>query len=203
MFTLPLILPAESAYKELGIDVESSPEEVREAKNEASQRVAKELAELKRELELVRAELPGLQPARERMRTISDSPSAFKPREIEQAQATLAAQELLAIKINDNFAQLETRISKLEQRLIDINGITIDGPEQRRIYDSQRPPLALLKVASTATDSFLESSSVLHLLRRDVAAFLEKRGEVVFHPSDLTRSDFTADFTPNPILDSL
>jgi hypothetical protein len=73
--------------------------------------------------------------------------------------------------------------------------------ETRLAYDRAHPPLALLKLEDCADPMFVDERTHLFLLRLAISAFLEARGEPVFHPSDLTRRDFSDDFRFNPVLD--
>jgi len=66
------------------------------------------------------------------------------------------------------------------------------------------PPLDLLTLTECPSQPFADPTDTrtpLVQLRRELARFLASHGEDVYHPSDLTRDDFTADFTPNELLD--
>jgi hypothetical protein len=71
----------------------------------------------------------------------------------------------------------------------------------RLAYDRAHPPLALLKLEDCADPVFVDERTHLFLLRVAISAFLEARQERVFHPSDLTRREFSDDFRFNPVLD--
>jgi hypothetical protein len=63
------------------------------------------------------------------------------------------------------------------------------------------PPLALLKLRDCSPTDPADRRATLQSIRKEVAAFLEARGEIVFHPSDLTRDDFRGDYQPHDLLD--
>lgn len=71
----------------------------------------------------------------------------------------------------------------------------------RLAYDRAHPPLALLKLEDCADPVFVDGRAHLFLLRMAISAFLEARQERVFHPSDLSRREFSDDFRFNPVLD--
>jgi hypothetical protein len=78
---------------------------------------------------------------------------------------------------------------------------SLQREETRLAYDRAHPPLALLKLEDCADPMFVDERTHLFLLRVAISAFLEARAEPVFHPSDLTRRDFSDDFRFNPLLD--
>jgi len=103
--------------------------------------------------------------------------------------------------ITDQQRELESRKASLNEELdrFNLEMSKLENPENRKAYDASHPPCALLKLDSL--DFPLSNRRLLPLLlRREVSQFLEALGEPVFHPSDLTRSDFTGDFTPSPLL---
>jgi hypothetical protein len=97
--------------------------------------------------------------------------------------------------------ELRRQISERKQGADEINGWNLDKPEARLAYDCDHPPLALLKLDPSADAALTEPRTCLFLLRSAIAEFLEARGEAVFHPSDLTRPDFTDDFSFHELLD--
>jgi hypothetical protein len=87
------------------------------------------------------------------------------------------------------------------QKAEDINQWNLDKPDARLAYDCAHPPLALLKLAPSADAALTDPRTCLFLLRSAISEFLEARGEEVFHPSDLTRRDFTDEFDVHELLD--
>jgi hypothetical protein len=73
--------------------------------------------------------------------------------------------------------------------------------EARLAYDRAHPPLALLKLEDCADELLTDERTCLFLLRMAISEFLAARHEQVFHPSDLTRRDFSDELTFNPVLD--
>jgi hypothetical protein len=71
------------------------------------------------------------------------------------------------------------------------------------------PPCDLLKLERDASNPFaaaedldLDRRLTLVLLRRELAKFLSGKGEDVYHPSDLTREDFSGDYDFHDLLDT-
>jgi hypothetical protein len=96
---------------------------------------------------------------------------------------------------------LGERLVVLQDRINEVNGWEIDRPDKRLAYDCGHPPLALLRLEESGSPGLSDVHTSLLLLRRSISEFLTEAGEEVFHPSDLTRQDFSDDFSRNPVLD--
>jgi hypothetical protein len=94
------------------------------------------------------------------------------------------------------------KADQLQQRVEEVHGWDLDKPEKRSAYDCANPPLALLKLEDAGVAALTDPRVRLFLLRREISEFLLAKGAAVFHPSDLTRRDFSDDFSRNPILDA-
>ncbi len=88
-----------------------------------------------------------------------------------------------------------------EQEREKAHAVQLDREEDRAAYDAQHPPLELLRLDPTWAGFFEDRMESLVVLRRDVEEFLARQNVTVHRPSDLTRSDFTDDFTYSPLLD--
>ena len=76
--------------------------------------------------------------------------------------------------------------------------------KERERYDAEHPPLSLLRLEPMWDRVFgdrAERLVVLAILRRELEAFLVRRGSALYFPSDLTRTDFTEDFAYSQVLD--
>jgi hypothetical protein len=91
--------------------------------------------------------------------------------------------------------------AEARQKAEDINQWNLDKPDARLVYDCAHPPLALLKLAPPADAALRDPRTFLFLLRSAISEFLNAHGEEVFHPSDVTRRDFTDDFDHHELLD--
>ncbi len=60
LFSLPLPVPTDTLYRELGLDPEASDEEVRWAKSHAVQRLQRRQSSLEQELDVIYGGVPGL-----------------------------------------------------------------------------------------------------------------------------------------------
>jgi hypothetical protein len=112
--------------------------------------------------------------------------------------------EATADEIRAASSRLDQRLRRQgasETELAAAHAIRLESVEERAAYDLAHPPLALLKLRPTWHPVLDRAAVRLYVLRRELEAFLRERGEPVYLPSDLTRTDFTADHTPDPLLD--
>jgi hypothetical protein len=112
--------------------------------------------------------------------------------------------EATADEIRAASSRLDQRLRRRgasEAELADAHAIRLESTEDRMAHDVAHPPLVLLKLRPTWHPVLDDATIQLYVLRRELEAFLQERGEPVYRPSDLTRTDFTADHTPDPLLD--
>jgi hypothetical protein len=88
-----------------------------------------------------------------------------------------------------------------EHAIAEAHALNLENAEARAAYDAQHPPLPLMRLECTWDPVFDDRATSLAVVRREVEAFLRNSGATVHHPDDTTRADFTADFTPTPLLD--
>jgi hypothetical protein len=101
----------------------------------------------------------------------------------------------------EDLDELGHRIEALGRQAREVNRWDVDKPDARYAYDCAHPPLALLKLEDCGDGGLTERRTYLFLMRSAMAESLEAQGEAVLHPSDLTRQDFTGDFSFHPLLD--
>jgi len=186
MFDFPLPRSKYTFYDQLGIAPEATVEEIRSAKIEIKERIAARQKLVTERIQSI------LDQARKR-RPSSKEGDATSPDPVEV--------EELAAQIDPEYDSLTKQVEDLSNQLNEINKINIEAAEIRLEYDGQNPPCALLKLAVPEKNVFLDKRRALFLLRRELSAFLSADGEPVFHPSDLTREDFSSDFMFIPELD--
>jgi hypothetical protein len=88
----------------------------------------------------------------------------------------------------------EAELRAHNQREQEINALPLHNPEGRSTYDRANPPFEILRIDASVQDlPWSDAAQVVAQVRADVAQFVTEHGEAVFHPSDLTRSDFSAD----------
>jgi hypothetical protein len=112
--------------------------------------------------------------------------------------------EATAAEIRAASSRLDQRLRRQgasEAELAAAHAIRLESAEDRAAHDVAHPPLVLLKLRPTWHPVLTSAAIRLFVLRRELEAFLHVRGEPVYRPSDLTRTDFTADHTPDPLLD--
>jgi curved DNA-binding protein CbpA len=93
----------------------------------------------------------------------------------------------------------------IEERLQQLNAIgdRLSNPQLRAEYNRENAHLTFFVVRPVAAPAFQEREVRLRWVHRLARDFLLDCGESVDPLTDLERSDFTADFTPNDILDDL
>jgi hypothetical protein len=180
MFDYPLPTWPACLYDELGLPPEANEKDLREAISTVTARLRAEADSLRTKID-------------EAVRDVTGGDEADGERHRALAEARAAATQ-------PDFREWCDRRAELERRLNDINAASLDKPDERAKYDARFPPFALLKIAPPR-DPFADAATVLMLVRREVSAYLAAQGVPVRHPSDLTRTDFTGDFTANPDLD--
>lgn len=196
MFDYPLPLPRHTLYDLLGVDPESSAEEISEARKAIVNDLTKEKNGLEERLEQIAATIAGLKEARLAVNKAGASPS-----ELEQAHAALTKLEQKARQSNPEYRELQDRLKEMEEELNRINQLVVLRSSDRAEYDRRTPPLELLKLENCLRDSLAKNHIALPLLREELSRFFKAQGEEVFHPSDFTREDFTSDFDYHPLLD--
>jgi hypothetical protein len=87
------------------------------------------------------------------------------------------------------------------ERSIIAAGEELARPARREQYDRQNPHLRFFTVRTAAAPMFVSLADRLVALRAAVHAHLEAAGEHLPPPTELDRHDFTADFSPHPLLD--
>ena len=94
---------------------------------------------------------------------------------------------------------------RLEDRKKEINaaGEVLARPAEREKYDQANAHLRFFTVRVAAAPMFVEKADRIYVLHRAIRNFLEMQ-EVDYPPlSDMEREDFSADETPNELLDNL
>jgi len=200
MFSYPLLFGRDNLYAILKVAPEALADEIREAKSEAIIALDEVRAALDTELKAIEVMVPELAEARQQVK-IAQAKAEKEPQAFERAREELAEADARAMGVNPRYREMLREIEEIERRKIRINQITIDNPEARQQYDREHPPLALLKISDANRDGFVENRTTITLLRRELSQFILAKGEEIFHPSDLYREDFSADFAHSHILD--
>jgi len=200
MFSYPLSLPRNTLYQKLGVDPEATEAELRNAKADYVRDLAGRKAALDARIETVFAQVEGLSQAYAEQREFANKGRGAEE-DLAAATRRVHLLEKKALALCPEFAQLRLEAEKLEAEINEVNSYAIDMPENRAAYDRVHPPLALLKLREWPEAPFGDRKTALALLRRELVAFLAALGVDVFHPSDLTRRDFSGDFTESEYLD--
>lgn len=197
VFNYPIVAPRGTLYATLGLGPEATMAQIGEAKASAARALGEERRLLEQRLAPAFEAVPRLREARETASQQGRSAWDANTR----AGNKLADLERRAVAALPEYPALCRRLDELAERATELNLLPLQPPEKRASYDREHPPLAILKLAPELADSFGDNRVALRLLRRDLSAFLAEAGVPVFHPSDLSRTDFSADFTWTPGLD--
>lgn len=200
MLDYPLPVPRDTQYDTLGLAPEASPDEILVAVRELKTSLLKQKNALLRQIEEAEGCVPELKVARQMVEELHQANAQGK---LTKAQAELARLEQQVRAKCPNRAQLRTLADQLDDQLIALNRMNMENADQRLAYDRAHPPLELMKIEPVAHEAFSRNRFPLSLLREAISEFLAEQGDDVVHPSDLTRRDFSDDFTYYQLLDGL
>ncbi|KPK95345.1 MAG: hypothetical protein AMJ94_00170 [Deltaproteobacteria bacterium SM23_61] len=201
MFDYPLSKPRRTLYHKLGISPEATQADILEAKMEQVNSLMDQKKELEKKLRAVYDRIPELEAAAKSV-TEQQRQQAENPAKLKQALLKLTALENEAVKCEPKYREFRKQIEDITKKINEINNMRIESPDERKKYDLETPPCALLKLFVPSFPLFAERHVVQHFVRLEVAAFLEKEKKLAaYHPSDFTRKNFESDFSPNDYLD--
>ena len=115
---------------------------------------------------------------------------------------------------NKRFAELDRKLKntsdpdeqrRLTEQQLEVNAIgdELSNPSRRAAYDRKNTHLTFFIVRRAAAPVFDERDLRFKWAHRVVRDFLQHKGEAVNPLTDLERTDFSADFTENALLDQL
>lgn len=188
MFDYPLLLPSDTEYDKLKIEPTATREEIQDALAQYRRSIERQQREFADRITSVLQLVPGLGEALHR-RDHSDDQTACT---CASAQITELEQQALAYE--PEYYWLRQRIQELQIQIEKANLSPLRNPESQLDYDRSVAPLALLKIDDCLHAGLSDNRTVLIMLRRELSSFLAMQGEQVFHPSDITRTDFSLDF---------
>jgi len=91
--------------------------------------------------------------------------------------------------------------NKLLNQLENFSKATFVRNDERSIYDEKNEPFSILKFDGNSAAENMDNTQTLVRVRKDVIEYLTKTEESVYHPSDLTKKDFSSEFAFNELLD--
>lgn len=201
MFDYPFPPLRAGLYAQLGLGPEATAEEINEASQELASRLRSQQRALQRDLDQVYREVPGLRDAWTELKALEEAGQAADAEKYREVQLKLVRLEETAARVRRDFKRLRTQAQELEQQLHQVNLLKIRSPADRREYDRSNPPFELIKLADCGASPFADRKTMLAMVRRELSDFFEQAGETVFHPTDLTRCDFSHDFETDKNLD--
>jgi hypothetical protein len=200
IFDYPIPPLRAGLYAQLGLQPDATAEEINEGRQELSTSLKLRQKRLQRELEMVFQAVPGLREAWAEQKAFDEGLSSDAG-SLRALQQKLAGLEKRASAVRADFLQLREQVADLERQLHEVNLMPIGNPADRRDYDREHPPFELIKIADCTSSPLEVRKTMLAMVRAELSDFFEQAGEAVFHPSDLTRSDFSHDYTPDKNLD--
>jgi len=208
MFDYPLFLPHHTLYEEFGLDPEATAQEIQDALDEKRGDLRKQQLEIGTLLSTIYKDVPDLKEAENEISSLRLENAKVAPEEREAklriARKRLEEAEHRALEINPEFHHLREQADQLKRKEEDLNSNPLSDTNKRAEYDRDHAPLELFKLADCERNDLFDRSrpgTALIALRRELAAFFTEQGEETFHPSDLTREDFSSDFDPSSYLD--
>jgi curved DNA-binding protein CbpA len=117
--------------------------------------------------------------------------------EIRQARDTLVRE------LRERQRREPTRRAELEarQKVVNTAGEELARPAKRALYDRDNAHLRFFTVRDAAAGIFTDRADRVEVLYTAISDHLRARGVTLRPRSDLDRDDFTADMTPNSVLD--
>jgi hypothetical protein len=187
-------------YAQLGLSPEATAEEINEARQGYVFRLRTEQRAVQRELDAIYKAVPGLKEAIEELEALLGSHSD-NAKDLRRAQSQVASLEKKAREIRGDIRSLRERAARLEKDIHEANVLAIQSQKDRLEYDQTHPPFEILKLEDCASSPLDDRTTLLWIIRTELTAFLEQAGESIAHPSDLSRHDFSHDFSFDSTLD--
>jgi curved DNA-binding protein CbpA len=115
------------------------------------------------------------------------------------------ARDSLVHALRERQRREPTRRHELTERMRLINNVgdELARPAKRAKYDRDHEHLRFFTIRPASAAMFTDVPDRIDVLHRVISAHLRAAGIRVRPLSDLDRTDFTADLTPNPLLDEL
>jgi len=113
------------------------------------------------------------------------------------------ARDGLVRELRERQRREPTKRKELEERqkVVNTAGEELARPANRAQYDQDNAHLRFFTVRNAAAPLFADPADRIDVLHRAISAHLNSAGVGIRPLSDLDRTDFTADQTPNPLLD--
>jgi len=200
MFDYPLLSSQKTAYDKLGIYPCATEKQITDVISNKRDNLIREQKKYEKKKNRVFKEIPDLEPTLKKIELASK-----KTKDREKINAIIEQREQLekqAMEFDPDYKDNMAKVADFEKQVSELNVMKLDNIQKRKNYDQSHPPCALLKLKDESSPVFVDPDVALYQIRMRISRFLEKeKGVGCYHPSDLTRSDFTSDFNYNPELD--
>jgi hypothetical protein len=188
MFDYPFLKIGDNIYNKLGVKPDCTKDEINKAKSLYKSQLGKLINDLQMLLELKTAESSVIKPG-------DNDEHKNQKKSKKNIQADL-------ISAGINVVDPEMEIERLNEEILKINAFDPGKTEKRDEYDLLFPPAILLRTGYDIPKVYTDRRTLLFVLREDLVNFFENSKKLrCYHPSDLSRKDFSSDFRPNDILD--
>jgi len=188
MFDYPFLRIGDNIYNKLGIKPDCTNDEINKARVNYNNRNKTLINNLQKLIELKAEE-----------GAIIKSANNDEYKKLEQNKQNI---ETGLIREGISLIDPEKEIERLNEEILDINAFDPGKTEKRDEYDLMFPPAILLRTQYDIPKVYTDRKTLLYILREDQVDFFENIKRLkCYHPTDLSRKDFSSDFRPNDILD--
>lgn len=200
MFDYPFMKSSKTMYDTLGILPTSSERQVRDAISGTKEKLVKKQKKLEKRKGILFRKFP-------RLEEIYKEIDVAKKSKNMRSQLKSLLEEKIHLEsdvrvIEPSFKELKEELRSIEREINELNAMKLDNMEEREKYDNSHPPCSLLKLRQFNSTVFSDQGTLLHQIRKEIDHFLrEEKGLACYHPSDLTRIEFSNDFIYNSYLD--
>lgn len=188
MFNYPFLRIGDNIYSKLGIKPDSRKDEINKAIGMYKNLTNKLISQIEEFIELKKDEGSDVS-------SVNNDELKTRKQRKENIKTDL-------IRSGINIIDPKKEIERLKEEILKINSFDPGKTEKRDEYDLSFPPAILLRTQYNVPQVYTDKRTLLSILREDLVSFFENTKKLsCYHPSDLSRKDFSSDFRPNDILD--
>lgn len=188
MFNYPFLRIGDNIYSKLGIKPDSRKDEINKAMGLYSKLTNQLIIQLEEYIEIKKDEASGT--------SIGDIAGMKNLKQRKEKKKT----DLIRAGID--ISDPEKEVERLKEEILEINSFEPGKTEKRDEYDLLFPPAILLRTRYHVPQIYNDKRTLLSVLREDLVSYFENVKKLnCYHPSDLSRKEFSSDFRHNNILD--
>jgi hypothetical protein len=188
MFDYPFLKIGDNIYSKLGIKPDSRKDEINKAIGLYKTVTNKLINQIEEFIELKKDEGSDI--------------SSLNNDELKTRKKRKESIKTDLIRAGISIIEPKKEIERLKEEILKINSFDPGKTEKRDEYDLSFPPAILLRTKYSVPQVYTDKRTLLSVLREDLVSFFENSKKLsCYHPSDLSRKDFSSDFRQNEILD--